>query len=80
MEQRESDWRVGRWNGDEKGVPQICRSDDGLEFLDRDLCKCLATMGANTLYIEPGSPWENSYFESFNSKLRDASLNGEISY
>ena len=46
----------------------------------RDLRKWLAATGAKTLYIEPGSPWENGYCESFNSKLRDEFLNGEIFY
>ena len=44
------------------------------------LRKWLANTGAKTLYIEPGSPWENGYCESFNSKLRDEFLNGEIFY
>ena len=46
----------------------------------KDLRKWLARTGAKTLYIEPGSPWENGYCESFNSKLRDEFLNGEIFY
>ena len=46
----------------------------------RDLRKWLSGTGAKTLYIEPGSPWENGYCESFNSKLRDELLNGEIFY
>ncbi len=46
----------------------------------KDLRKWLAKTGAKTLYIEPGSPWENGYCESFNSKLRDEFLNGEIFY
>jgi putative transposase len=46
----------------------------------RDLRKWLAGTGAKTAYIEPGSPWENGYCESFNSKLRDEFLNGEIFY
>jgi hypothetical protein len=46
----------------------------------KDLRKWLANTGAKTLYIEPGSPWENGYYESFNSKLRDEFLNGEIFY
>ena len=46
----------------------------------KDLRKWLAKTGAETLYIEPGSPWENGYCESFNSKLRDEFLNGEIFY
>ena len=45
-----------------------------------DLRKWLTATGAKTLYIEPGSPWENGFCESFNSKLRDEFLNGEIFY
>jgi putative transposase len=45
-----------------------------------DLRKRLADIGAKTMYIEPGSPWENGYCESFNSKMRDEFLNGEIFY
>ncbi len=52
----------------------------GPEFVARELRKWLAKTGAKTLYIEPGSPWENGYCESFNSKLRDEFLNGEIFY
>jgi len=63
-----------------KGVPEHIRSDNGPEFVARDLRKWLAATGAQTLYIEPGSPWENGYCESFNSKLRDEFLNGEIFY
>jgi transposase InsO family protein len=63
-----------------KGVPEHLRSDNGPEFVARDLRKWLAATGAKTLYIEPGSPWENGYCESFNSKLRDEFLNGEIFY
>jgi transposase InsO family protein len=62
------------------GVPEHLRSDNGPEFVARDLRKWLAGTGAKTLYIEPGSPWENGYCESFNSKLRDEFLNGEIFY
>jgi hypothetical protein len=54
-----------------KGVPEHIRSDNGPEFVARDLRKWLATYWRKTLYIEPGSPWENGYCESFNSKLRD---------
>ena len=61
-----------------KGVPEHIRSDNGPEFVARNLRKWLAGTGARTLYIEPGSPWENGYCESFNSKLRDEFLNGEI--
>ena len=63
-----------------KGVPEHLRSDNGPEFVARDLRKWLAGTGAKTAYIERGSPWENGYCESFNSKLRDEFLNGEIFY
>ena len=63
-----------------KGVPEHVRSDNGPEFVAKDLRNWLAGSGARTLYIEPGSPWENGYCESFNSKLRDEFLNGEIVY
>ncbi|MEO6965395.1 MAG: IS3 family transposase [Acidobacteriaceae bacterium] len=62
------------------GIPEHVRSDNGPEFVARDLRKWLANAGSKTLYIEPGSPWENGYCESFNSKLRDEFLNGEIFY
>ena len=61
-----------------KGVPEHLRSDNGPEFVARDLRQWLAGAGAKTAYIEPGSPWENGYCESFNSKLREEFLNGEI--
>jgi len=61
-------------------IPEHIRSDNGPEFVAKDLRKWLADTGAKTLYIEPGSPWENGYCESFNSKLRDEFLNGEIFY
>ena len=63
-----------------RGVPEHLRSDNGPEFVTTDLRKWLAATGTRTLYIEPGSPWENGYCESFNSKLRDEFLNGEIFY
>ena len=63
-----------------KGVPEHIRSDNGPEFVAKDLRKWLENTGAKTLYIEPGSPWENGYCESFNSKLRDEFFNGEIFY
>jgi transposase InsO family protein len=63
-----------------KGVPEHIRSDNGPEFVAQGLRKWLAGTGAKTAYIEPGSPWENGYCESFNSKLRDEFLNGEIFY
>jgi hypothetical protein len=63
-----------------KGVPEHLRSDNGPEFVARDLRKWLEKTGAKTLYIEPGLPWENGYCESFNSTIRDEFLNGEIFY
>jgi len=63
-----------------KGVPEHLRSDNGPEFVAHDLRKWLADTGAKTASIEPGSPWENGYCESFNSKLRDEFLNGELFY
>ncbi len=63
-----------------KGVPQHIRSDNGPEFVAKELRKWLADTGAKTLYIEPGSPGENGYCESFNSKLRGEFLNPEIFY
>jgi putative transposase len=63
-----------------KGVPEHLRSDNGPEFVAHDLRQWLAKTGAKTMYIEPGSPWENGYCESFNSKMRDEFLNGEIFY
>jgi putative transposase len=52
----------------------------GPEFVAKELREWLAKVGTGTLYIEPGSPWENGYCESFNGKLRDECLNGEIFY
>jgi transposase InsO family protein len=63
-----------------KGVPEHLRSDNGPEFVAKDLRKWLAKTEAKALYIEAGSPWENGYCESFNSKLRGEFLNGEIFY
>ena len=62
------------------GIPEHIRSDNGPEFVAEQLRKWLAGVGAKTLYIEPGSPWENGYCESFNGKLKDECLNGEIFY
>ena len=64
----------------EHGIPEHIRSDNGPEFIAQKLRKWLAEVGTKTLYIAPGSPWENGYCESFNSKLRDEFLNGEIFY
>jgi transposase InsO family protein len=62
------------------GVPAHIRSDNGPEFAALALREWIAAVGAKTAYIEPGSPWENGYCESFNGKLRDELLNGEIFY
>ena len=63
-----------------RGIPAHIRSDNGPEFIAKALRDWIAAVGASTAYIEPGSPWENGYCESFNSKLRDELLNGEIFY
>ena len=62
----------------ERGVPDHLRSDNGSEFTAALICGWLQRLGVKTLFIEPGSPWENGYIESFNGKLRDELLNGEI--
>ena len=62
------------------GPPVHIRSDNGAEFTAHAVRDWLARIGVKTLYIEPGSPWENGYNESFNGKLRDELLNGEIFY
>jgi transposase InsO family protein len=67
---------VMRW----RGIPEPLRSDNGPELLAKELRKWLMNLGTGTLYIEPGSPGENGYCESFNGKLRDECLNGEIFY
>jgi hypothetical protein len=63
-----------------RGIPEHIRSDNGPEFIAEELRKWLGRVGTRTLYIEPGSPWENGYCESFNGKLRDEFLNPEIFY
>jgi len=63
-----------------RGIPEHIRSDNGPEFVAQELRQWLGKLGTGTLYIEPGSPWENGYCESFNGKLRDECLNGEIFY
>ena len=63
-----------------RGVPQHIRSDNSPKMTAKIVRNWLAQVGAKTLYIEPGSPWENGYCESFNGKLRDELLNGEIFY
>jgi putative transposase len=61
-----------------RGVPEHIRSDNGGEFTARAVRKWLGELGVRALFIEPGSPWENGYIESFNGKLRDELLNREI--
>ncbi len=60
------------------GVPTHMRSDNGPEFIAKELRKWFGAIGVTTSYIEPGSPWENGYCESFNSKMRDEFLNMEV--
>lgn len=60
------------------GVPEYIRSDNGPEFTAKAVRRWLGRVGVKTLFIEPGSPWENGYVESFNGKLRDELLNREI--
>ena len=59
-------------------IPEHIRSDNGPEFTSKAIRRWLSDMGVRTLFIEPGSPWENGYIESFNGKLRDELLNREI--
>lgn len=61
-----------------RGIPKHIRSDNGAEFTARSIRKWLNRLGVKTLFIEPGSPWENGYIESFNGKLRDELLDREI--
>jgi transposase InsO family protein len=61
-----------------RGVPEHIRSDNGPEFTAKRVRDWLVGLGIKTLFIEPGSPWENGYIESFNGKLRDELLNREI--
>jgi transposase InsO family protein len=61
-----------------RGAPDYLRSDNGSEFTSEILRGWLGRLGVKTLFIEPGSPWENGYIESFNGRLRDELLKGEI--
>jgi putative transposase len=63
-----------------RGVPGHVRSDNGPEFIAKAVQDWITAVGAKTAYIAPGSPWENGYVESFNARLRDELLNGEIFY
>jgi putative transposase len=62
-----------------RGIPEHIRSDNGPEFTAKAMRKWLNNLGIKTLFIEPGSPWENGYIESFDGKLRDELLNRELS-
>ena len=62
------------------GVPAFIRSDNGPEFVAQAVRDWIKVVGAKTAYIEPGSPWENGYCESFNARFRDELLNGEVFY
>jgi putative transposase len=63
-----------------RGIPRFIRSDNGPEFVAKILRNWLKSIGTETAYIEPGSPWQNGYCESFNGKFRDQLLNGELFY
>jgi putative transposase len=63
-----------------RGVPGHIRSDNGAEFVAKAVQEWIAAVGAKTAYIAPGSPWENGFIESFNARLRDELLDGEIFY
>ncbi len=62
----------------QRGTPAYLRSDNGPEFVAKAVREWLPKVGVRTLYIEPGSPWENGYLESFNGKLRDELLAREV--
>jgi putative transposase len=63
-----------------RGVPAHIRSDNGPEFIAQAVQEWIKAVGAKTAYISPGSPWENGYVESFNARIRDELLDGEIFY
>ena len=60
------------------GAPEHVRSDNGPEFIAQVVRDALGQLGVATLYVEPGSPWQNGYAESFGSKLRDELLGAEL--
>ena len=60
-----------------RGIPEHIRSDNGPEFAAKAVREWLNRLGVKTLFIEPGSPWDNGYIQSFNGKLRDELLNRE---
>ena len=62
---------------DEHGAPEYIRSDNGSEFIESNLREWLAEEGIKTLYIDPGSPWQNGFIESFHARFREECLNRE---
>lgn len=64
----------------QKGIPKFIRSDNGPEFIAQQLRDWITLVDSTTVYIEPGSPWENGYCESFNARFRDELLNSEMFY
>ena len=65
---------------EEHGTPEYIRSDNGSEFIVSTIQEFLKSQGIKTLYIEPGSPWQNGFAESFNSKLRNEFFERELIY
>ncbi|CUH44605.1 putative transposase OrfB [Ruegeria atlantica] len=63
-----------------RSVPAYIRSDNGPEFIAEAVRGGIKAVGAKTAYIEPGSPWENGYCESFNGRMRNELLNNEVFY
>ena len=63
-----------------RGMPAFIRSDTGPEFVAEAVRNWISAVGAKAAYIEPGSPWENGYCESFSARLRDELLHGKIFY
>ncbi len=61
-----------------RGVPRYLRSDNGSEFIAREVQEWFKEIGVGTIYIDPGSPWQNAHVESFHNRLRDECLNQEI--
>jgi transposase InsO family protein len=63
-----------------RGIPEFIRSDNDSEFIAKNVRKFISDVGAKTVYITPGSPWENGFIERFNGTLRDELLNREMFY
>jgi transposase InsO family protein len=63
-----------------RGIPERLRSDNGPEFAAKAVQDWIAAVGAKAAYIAPGSAWENGFIESFNARLRDELMDGEIFY